>query len=658
MSITIFPSQNGWITPRAFEIQINSNNCRILLNQKIEKIDKLLVNGATARVCLKGEFPAPGGRPATNHVCEFSKLSTTSSGKNLLTQLDISRFIVDASEYNALPIWESESTLVASTKKYKNNTFYYEYGNNEIHLVNTDYKGATNIFSRSVTQCLLYSIAYYYIKNGGLWYINEGDIIPIEDIYTDFPAGTSDSLRMQFRVYYTPLGESVKLQVPKTNPQPNQFCIPYSQQQPIVDNVTFGREMQSVANRAGCEKREVVRTFGDIKDYRDPNDHWYYEERDASGKFTGNVWRLTGARLEIYRENMYRAVETWSKNWSYRSENVPINREFRSWNIPADVVQRNLLWQDYCLIKRVKEGEEINLPDNTLLSNIAKTEFMRGFDGSSDDKLTECTNMWFYKKTGSSSIKGAVMNCSAFGFGNSLVFSGKTKDNMSAGVQRVKSKDNDSNHEFCKDVYYCDDDGRLESLYVQFGAALTSPSADSAVYLYPECGSTKDGNENVTVNVPDSSNTLLFNEHEFNVQKDPSEQLNFTYQLHLLTDDGYLLIGSTLAANNPLVKERGKAQTVKVWKLSKYLPQGAQVMTSAYGTEQQNSDLYSVSIDSNSPSITFNPEGTINDGAGVCVTDENNAILIAFNGNKKAAFDVKFTHDYDAIAQALKKQNN
>ena len=409
-----------------------------------------------------------------------------------------------------------------------------------------------------------------------------------------------------------------------------------------------GREMQSIANRTGCEKKEIVRTCHDLGELRHPRDGWGYIEKDAQGNPTGNIWRLTAAHFSIYCETYIIVKETWSKNWSYRSENVPINREFRSWNIPADIVQRNLRWQDYCLITR----KEIELPDNALLSNRAKMEFMRGFDGSSDGKLTECTNMWFYKRTGSLSIKGVVMNCSAFGFGNSLVFSGKTKDNLSAGVQRVKSDDKDGNHQFCKDVYYCDEDGRLDKMYIQIGAALASPFAESAAYLYPECGSTMDGDEHVTVNVPDSTNTLLFNEHEFEVLKDPSEQLNFTYQLHILTDDGFLVIGSTFASNNPLVKERNKPQTIKVWKLTKYIPQGAQVMTPIYGIEQDSS-LFSVAVDSTNPSITFNPVGTTNDGVGVCVTDENNAVLIAFNNNVPATFKLHYTHAYKAIAEAL-----
>ena len=78
-------------------------------------------------------------------------------------------------------------------------------------------------------------------------------------------------------------------------------------------------------------------------------------------------------------------------------------------------------------------------------------------------------------------------------------------------------------------------------------------------------------------------------------------------------------------------------------------------MTETYGTEQKQQpyNLFEVSYgisslgDFSRGIISFN--AATNDGAGVCVTDEHNNILIAFNDNKPATFSVKFTHDYNAI---------
>lgn len=669
MSSNIFPSANSWITPRSIDGQITTDNAIILFNQKIEKVNKVYIN-----------LPNSDFSFIIRGVARKAKLSNIFLDENHtipLDKLDITYFVVNEEEYATL-----KNYTQADYKfwyKCQNNTWYY---NKEgIYLPNDRIRGViikTVTPLENIINATLYQLLYKYGKKDGKLYLyyglNNPDNVEFSwaDGLTSIGIDTTtmpNIINLQFRIYYTPLGESVKLQVPKTNPQVNQFCIPYSQQQPIVDNVTLGREMQSVANRAGCEKKEVVRTCHSIKEIRRPRDGWYCKEKDANGNLTGNIWRLTSAHYTIYSETYIVVKETWSKNWSYRSENVPINREFRSWKIPADIVQRNLLWQDYCLITR----KDVTIPNEDpeyplLLSKTAKTELMRGLDGSCSGKYTECNNMWFYTYDQYGEIpgeggvkKGAVLSCSSFGFGNSLVFTGKTKDNLSAGVQRVKSDDKDGNYQFCKDVYYCKEDGKMDYMYIQVGSAMYSGTREAsnldASYLYPEYRDPTNLAAEKRYNAPDIVNGIaLFGqtpENGFKILKDPCEQLNFTYQLHLLTDDGFLVIGSTWAATNPLVKQRDKAQTIKVWKLTQPIPQGAQVMTATYGTEQQ-SNLFAVDASSGDPTITFNPQGTVNNGVGVCVTDEHNAVLIAFNSSEPATFHVKFTHNYTAIAKAIK----
>ena len=44
------------------------------------------------------------------------------------------------------------------------------------------------------------------------------------------------------------------------------------------------------------------------------------------------------------------------------------------------------------------------------------------------------------------------------------------------------------------------------------------------------------------------------------------------------------------------------------------------------------------------------PSGSL----GVCVTDENNNILVAWQGGANATFTTYYTHDYGAIKKAVK----
>lgn len=641
MSSVIFPSQNTYITPRSSSSRVTSNNCQILTNLKINKVDKIVIKAST--IYASGYI---GGDVEYNR--NVGLFSTTNDASGYIKELDITKYVVEKSKYDTLTIADIASASL--TGLYIQNTSYYVTNTKAINIVADNIKGTWETWGISafstMIQCALNDIAK---TTNGLWIYYNGEFQRIITGGNFRNHSTNNNpMSAEFRVHYTPLGESVKLHVPKTNPQKHPFAIPYSQQQPIVNNETLGREMQSVANRTGCELKEVIRTIPDIKYLRKLGTVCY--EKDANGNKTGNLWRLTKNVIYIWGDTFIQVLETWSKNWSYRSENVPINREFRSWNIPADIVQRNMSWQDYCLLTT---KQEITLPPTALISEEAKQELLRGLESSFNaDKYTECTNMWFKYLSNTPTGIGAVFTCSAFGFGNSLIFTGKTKDNLSAGVQRVPADDKDRNNQFCKDVYYCQDDGTAQSLDIQIASEINPGNDPEAVYLYPQSGS--------DYNLP--TGLMLFNNTHpahignyirFNVLKDPSEQLNFTYQLNLMTDSGQLIIGSSWAESNPLVKERKENKTIKVWNLKLYIPGAAKVMTDYYGSEYAGSQSDLFEVDRVNGTITFKP---VTDGVGICVTDEYNNVLIGFNGNEGATFYAKYTHDYKAIYASLKNR--
>ena len=645
-SSVIFPSQNAWcVATNIKDVRLTDQNCQIALSRKIDRINKVTVDASSVYVGVR-ENSEDGA------YVEYLLSSLTYTDGREITELDITNYVLEYSKWMTLPVGYELSSEPAGILK--NNTVYYEHKGNSIVLTNEKYKTTGN--------------AGYYAFQSMIQsaFADMGSVFKYANftvyVTSRFASGPQTSpLTARFRIYYTPLGDSVKLQVPKTEPQKTQFCIPYSQQQQIVNNITFGREMQSVANRTGCEQKEVARTLTNIQQYRKPQDGYFYREKDKNGEYNGDIWKLTKCQLNIYSDSVMHVLETWSKNWSIRSDKVPINREFRSWKIPAEVVQRNLLWQDYCLLTK---NRELNLNDDALISNVARTELLRGLESSFNTNYTECTSMWYYTKNGLEQ-HGAVMPCSSFGFANSLVFSGKSKDNLSAGTQRIKIETDDENYQYCKEVYYCNADGTMEKTCIQFGSAIYSSEdkAREAEFLYPEFKSEMATDGAVTgvlisYNAPGgalANGINLLNEKEFVVMKDAAEQINFTYQLHLLTDNGFLIIGSAWAAQNPLVSERKEEKPIKVWKLTSYLPQGAKVVTGAYGkywTQYPGDHDSLFAVDKENREITFSP---LSDGVGVAVTDNDGNLLIAYNNNDGATFRAKFTHDYKSIAEALNK---
>lgn len=609
-----YPSYSGWITARTDDIQLTTDNMLLILPKPIAKLQKVLLNASnSASVFITYQNPLGEGESATVGLDEL-QLKVGSTYVNL-TSLDITDYVVEYDLYRTL------GTLSAFQPDYgdqtKNNTSYYKRYESTINL-------CTQTASWGTGTPLLNSIDKSLEKMiGQLYYKSTYNVLTVGGV-----SQKRSMLLWQWRIVYEPLGENAKLNVPKTNAEEIPFAIPYNQQQQIASSVGLGRNMQSVANRTGTEQKQVVRYITKLSQMR---------RVGAVATLNGEIWRLTEV-AGTFTPIRARVTETWTKGWSMRSEYVGINREFRSWNIPSEITERNLLYQDYCLITR---KSNLNLGGAKIGTN-AHNLLMYFIDQSKSwSGVTEQSAMWLMRDQ----TNGAILSSSAFGFGNSLVFSARTKDNLSAGIQRVKLNDTDSNYQQNVDVYYCKGDGTLDKFNVQFGADISN--LDSMAYPESKIG---------TTNTLDTTSPYLFNTWtEFAVDKDPAEQLNFTYQLHMLTDDPNLIIGSMWAGRNPLVHQYNSTPTRKYWSITKRLPQGAQVMTSIYGTSGISASACKVNVSTSGSRAYENIVFTVPSGSlGVCVTDENNNILVAWQGGASATFTTYYTHDYGAIKKAVK----
>lgn len=609
-----YPSYSGWITARTDDIQLTTDNMLLILPKPIAKLQKVLLNASnSASVFITYQNPLGEGESATVGLDEL-QLKVGSAYVNL-TSLDITAYVVEYDLYRTL------GTLSAFQPDYgdqtKNSTSYYKRYESTINLCTQTASWGTGIpLLNSIDESLEKMIGYLYYKS-------TYKVLTVGGV-----SQKRSMLLWQWRIVYEPLGENTKLTVSKTNAEEIPFAIPYNQQQQIASSVGLGRNMQSVANRTGTEQKQVVRYITKLSQMR---------RVGAVATLNGEIWRLTEV-AGTFTPIRARVTETWTKGWSMRSEYVGINREFRSWNIPSEITERNLLYQDYCLITRKANlnlgGAKIGTKAHNLLMYFIDQS--KGWSG-----VTEQSAMWLMRDQ----TNGAILSSSAFGFGNSLVFSARTKDNLSAGIQRVKLKDTDSNYQQNVDVYYCKGDGTLDKFNVQFGADISN--LDSMAYPESKIG---------TTNTLDTTAPYLFNTWtEFAVDKDPAEQLNFTYQLHMLTDDPNLIIGSMWAGRNPLVHQYNSTPTRKYWRITKRLPQGAQVMTSIYGTSGISASACKVNVSTSGSRAYENIVFTVPSGSlGVCVTDENNNILVAWQGGVSTTFTTYYTHDYGAIKKAVK----
>ena len=614
----IYPSATTWISTRADNIRLTTENSVVRLGKSIDEIKKVLLNPQECSpIYVKvGE--------TTEAIIEWKNLSLSSDGSKPFV-IDMTSRVLEYEKWQTLPT----EYIPTSTSIKQNNTIYYKRKETEIVLVGgTTFGENSPMFNaiNSQLSALLDSGTVYGFYNGVWIQVSKAVAATMRNVISEDDC----AFNTLWRVEYTTLGESVKLNVVKSTPQKNDFAIPFSQQQQIASTVGLGRNMQSNSDRLGAVKREVVRYTNS------PNDigaYWTDEN--------GDVWRLTEVQ-NTATPRFIKSVETWTKNWSVKSKFVGVNREFRSWDIPNDITQRNLLWQDYMFIT----GTQRTVANNSKLAFAAKKAIFQGLYGKWTFPTEICVASLTHGAGGKS--VGAVIPVSAFGFGNSIVISGKTKDNLSAGTQRT---DDGKNNQFNREVYYCEDDGTLETMTVQLSSEMTTngKTEKEAANLYPYCEKYTLGTTDYTTNMAaDNSDSVLAvfpdGGAEFTVKKDAAEQINFTYQVHMLTNEGDIIIGSAWAAKCPLVVDRSPVFPFKVWNITTPLPQGSQTMTNAFGEVTGSATAFTIIQSTEEPFIIkFTPESG---KKGICLTDKDNNILLAYNGTAAKQFYIYFTHNY------------
>lgn len=614
----IYPSATTWISTRADNIRLTTENSVVRLGKPIDEIKKVLLNPQECSpIYVKvGE--------TTEAIIEWNNLSLSSDGSKPFV-IDMTSRVLEYEKWQTLPT----EYIPTSTSIKQNNTIYYKRKETEIVLVGGTTFGENSPMYNAINSqlaTLLDSGAVYGFYNGAWIQVSKAVAATMRNVISEDDC----AFNTLWRVEYTTLGESVKLNVVKSTPQKNDFAIPFSQQQQIASTVGLGRNMQSNSDRLGAVKKEVVRYTNS------PNDigaYWTDEN--------GDVWRLTEVQ-NTATPRFIKSVETWTKNWSVKSKFVGVNREFRSWDIPNDITQRNLLWQDYMFIT----GTQRTVANNSKLAFAAKKAIFQGLYGKWTFPTEICVASLTHGAGGKS--VGAVIPVSAFGFGNSIVISGKTKDNLSAGTQRT---DDGKNNQFNREVYYCEDDGTLETMTVQLSSEMTTngKTEKEAANLYPYCEKYTLGTTDYTTNMAaDNSDSVLAvfpdGGAEFTVKKDAAEQINFTYQVHMLTNEGDIIIGSAWAAKCPLVVDRSPVFPFKVWNITTPLPQGSQTMTSAFGEVTGSATAFTIIQSTEEPFIIkFTPESG---KKGICLTDKDNNILLAYNGTVAKQFYIYFTHNY------------
>lgn len=597
---TVFPGQGAWATARSEEVQLTSDNCTLMLPTDIERVSRILVNGADVTV----------------HLSTGEDVTVQDLGAD---ELDITDLVLEASEWKTLDAMPTTMTLLGAYAygTYIQNTWFYTLRSNIIELPNN-----YQIFgSLTVTKALLGSAAVRQLSDGtkvGNDYavMYNGNKVGLNAANTESP------LNIRFRVEYNELNTSSKARTVKSESQNVDFIQPFNQRAEINNAQAFGRNMKGTVDRMGVpvlEYFERVMNAVDVKKVGEAIEQ------------NGEMFIITAVEQKVHAEVIY-CTYALSQNWSLVSQYVSIDKKFRNWNIPAEVLQRNLYDFDYAVIS------DSPVTNTARLASVAYQYFLDIFKCAQPTGYTNINNAWFLYPFRSGGV-GAVTSAASFALGTSLLFSSRTQDNLSAGKKRTQR----SADYICRDVYYCEDDGTMSNLHMIMAAEILPASLDTDSYPQSRLDSVG------TLNYPDTGTAVL--DQTYITQKDPSEQLNFSYQVHFVSSLPSVVIGPQMALTSPLIMQIDGGKTFKVWGLQKQVPQNAVKILSSWGTAigtvtSDTNAYFGAALTNGNIVLTVNAIGE--NYVGWAITDENDNLYIAQNKSPGEAITLYmgFTHNY------------
>ena len=497
----VYPSKNGWITPRSDKVRLDDDSAVIRLPYNIKSL-------------VKVEIIAP------------SLMIETSSGKGgFITrdnyfELDITNRIVTEDEWKALPIQENKFYLEKGIKT-KNNTLWYSVGSNEIQGLSTTYKNSPwkedYVFDELIASAgadiyLGETVRFVYSDDGKEVY--ETGVVAIVHRYNQ----QIEPKNAQLRISYIPYYDTVTTQVNPIGEQ--KGALTFNQSAETVNAQELGNAMWNEVQNQNAKtilQTELIDTesayWNKIKNIGDIIDNKI---------ITSVKRRFTGSK---YIEVLYSSSENFIKKSLYIQE----NREYRPYTIPAKtIVDRHIHIDEYCFI------DYLPIYDKGLSGFKLGVENIATYIGGSLVEDAKINNVLFATNKGH-----FLLSCSSIATGNSVQFDWTTVDNYSAGKYIVNPN---AEVPDVRDAPYSID-GEFNSFELKLRNLLEQTPYSQQLPYYKENKDTF-----ITINNDNDAYSRFFQ-----VSKDAGEKIEGSIQLHFTTLQSDIVINNSFAQNCPLV---------------------------------------------------------------------------------------------------------
>ena len=347
-----------------------------------------------------------------------------------------------------------------------------------------------------------------------------------------------DITELQFRLTYYP---STTARVKQSRTDINNYSMEltsiFNQSANKVDSRAYGENLKGAIARLGNIEKFITYELSSPDDLPNVGEYVIIDNED-----------YYIATLSVENQIDHTKVTIGlSKDFNALSKYIGIKNNIRLYEVSEkQSVERHINYEDYCVI-----GNPITSDNKQLVTGVSVIYILSQFTVSSADARSvsvarlEGTDIDGNKIKVSGNDTKVDLPVISLGLGNTIWIGFKYADNYSAGNQSVNPPQGDTLYRLNQYVPYGDYFGEIETLSINIYRTLESVDSSNAITV---------GNALPVSTLNTVSNMLLISTQsdDLIIKKDSREQINFSYQMHYVTNDN-IIIGTQLAQGCPLV---------------------------------------------------------------------------------------------------------
>lgn len=445
-------------------------------------------------------------------VYQVEKLTCAYIKDGKLTTCDITPYVFESVDYNSN--LSSYDVTYPTSKAY---AIYYTQGERNIRGLNFKVPDA---ISSALQKYAIINILEEASGENFDWFYN-----------IDYPT-------LMFQITYIPIFSTRVTQTKQyIVGMQHPFALPYNQGANMIETSYYGENMKGLIARLGNVEKTLTYMVYNLN--RIPK----------AGQLFDDEYYISAVFTE-FMPSYIKVQLTLSKDFNRLSQyiNVPSYKRFYEVS-ERQAFRRETLYTDYLVIGNEVEDDGQALLNPTQFFYYLKAIFTQ--DVHEDAKIT-AARVWGKDKGKNNLYENPViMPVLSTAMGTTMNFSFSAEDNYSAGARSIEhnvmSGKNEVTGYWQQYLPYGDYYGRMYWLSFQLVTSMTYTTPEA--YLQAALDFPKDQREIPTIETVISAvNTPIL------YRKDSREIMNFTYQASFVTNRKNIVIGSALAAMNPLIK--------------------------------------------------------------------------------------------------------